>query len=362
MSIAPRALVLSALSLGTGSGLRAHYLARALRRLGWQVDLAAPPGDPLPYSAEMLHGSLICGLAGLRHYDLAVGIKPYPDAWIGLAVARLRGALAVVDVDDDDGGYRGGALGLLTRCLQAPGYWVAPRVSTHHPLLKEKLVARVGSARVVDLPQGVDTEVFAGREALGLGPKPIADPAAARLAFTAHLNVACQLDVLLDALGPWLQARPQARLVVAGGGPDEQRFRRLAQPLGEQVRFLGKVTPAEAARCLAEADVSVSAYGPSEGNRYRVPMKVAESLAMGTPVVSNLVPGLEALRPYLFACELEPSAFGAALDAALSDAAPRTLQGQAFVREHLDWTKVAASFLGQLRRTHALPFGTHERL
>ena len=353
---APRALVLSSLSLGTGSGLRAHYLARALRRLGWEARLVAPAGKPLPFSAELLHGSLACGLAGLGRYDLAVGVKPYPDAWLGLAAARLRSAVAVVDVDDDDGGYRGAAVGALTRAIQAPAFRLAPWISTHHALLKQKLAGRWGATRVLDLDQGVDLEVFAGRTE-GKGPARAEAP---RLAFTAHLNVACQLDVLLQVLSPWLLAKPAAQLTVAGGGPDEARFRRLAQPLGRQVRFLGSVTPAQAAQCLAEADVSVSAYGSSPGNRYRVPMKVAESLAMGTPVVSNLVPGLEVLRPYLFASSLEPQAFGAALDAALAEGQDRTQQGQAFVRQHLDWTRVAARLLAQIRLHTRLPFGEHE--
>jgi glycosyltransferase involved in cell wall biosynthesis len=349
---APRALVISALSLGTGSGLRAKYLAAALSRLGWQVRLAAPGGPPLPFSAEMLHGSLQCVWAGLYRYDLAVAVKGYPDAWLGLAAARARGALAVLDIDDDDGGYRGGALGALTRLIQAPGFGVASMLSTHHPLLKEALQARNASAFVLDLPQGVDLGIFDGR-AMPLDDAP-------RLAFTAHLNVACQLDVLLDALGPWLLAHPTATLTVAGGGPDEEKFRALAAPLGAQVSFLGTVSPRQAAECLAAAHVSVSAYGPSEGNRYRVPMKVAESLAMGTPVVTNMVPGLEPLRPYLFVSSLEPQAYGQAIDAALADGRTRSLQGQAYVRTHLDWTLVTAAWLAQIRREQDLPRGLHE--
>ncbi len=58
-------------------------------------------------------------------------------------------------------------------------------------------------------------------------------------------------------------------------------------------------SPLQAATVLAACDVAVSVYGPAVGNRYRVPMKVAESLALAKPVVSNLVPGLLPLKPYL---------------------------------------------------------------
>jgi len=181
------------------------------------------------------------------------------------------------------------------------------------------------------------------------------------LGFTAHLNVACQLELLLEAAGPWLRRRPNAALVVAGGGPLLERFRGLAAPLGAQVRFEGPQTPLQAAAVLAACDVSVSVYGPSLGNRYRVPMKVAESLALAKPVVSNLVPGLLPLRPYLVEAKAEASSFGRALDLALARGLPRARRGRDYVRRHLDWTRVAAAFLAQARQRHpALPRGRAE--
>jgi glycosyltransferase involved in cell wall biosynthesis len=356
----PRALVISALSARTGSGLRARYLASALERLGWEAVFTAPEGAPQPYSAEILSSAPSLMARGFGRFDLAVGVKPYPNAWLALGLARLRGAVSVLDVDDDDGGYRGGALGLLTRLIQAPGFGVSPLLSTHHPLLREKLAAAHGADRVLDLPQGVDTKVFAARKKrrprlAGL------EKASPLLAFTAHLNIACQLDVLLEALGPWLRAHAKAVLAIAGDGPDAERFRALAAPFGPQVRFLGKVDPHGAAALLACADASLSAYGPGEGNRYRVPMKVAESLAVGVPVVTNLVPGLQALAPYLYESSLDPRDFGRALDRALRARDGRTLRGRRQVRTHLDWDRVASAFLAQVRRrVPSLPRGARE--
>jgi glycosyltransferase involved in cell wall biosynthesis len=371
MRARPRAWVFSALSLNTGSGLRARYLRDALERLGWEASLFAPAGPPRPCSAEVVlgvPGLLRAALAG-EAPELAVGVKPYPAVWKALSLLRLRGSWTVCDVDDDDGGYRGGMLGGLTRILQAPAFWAAglggaDAYSTHHPLLRERLRARVGERPIVALEQGVDTHLFAGpdraarmawRRARGLEKALI-------LAFTAHMNVACQFDVLLPLLAPWLRRRREAVLVLFGGGPLLERFRRLAEPLGRQVRFLGPGTPADAAALLNAADLSVSAYGPGEGNRYRVPMKVGEALAMGVPVVSNLVPGLAALKPYLCTCDLDPLAYARALDAALRPAGRlRALRGQAYVRRHLAWERVAARFLDELRRHGAaLPKGVNE--
>jgi alpha-1,6-mannosyltransferase len=332
--------------------------------LGWEVRLAAPTGGPLPYSAELLFAAPRLALAAFGAYDLAVAIKPYPDAWLGLLSARLRGALCVVDVDDRDGAYRGGLAAGLTRGLQAPAYAVADLASTHHPLLKADLVGRLGPERVVDLAQGVDLEIFdavrlkAGRAAWrrghGLQRSSV-------LAFTAHLNVACRMELLLESLGPWLRRHPRAALVVAGSGPLEARFRRLAAPLGAQVRFLGAVSPAQAAETLAGSDCLVAAYGASEGDAYRVPMKVAEGLAMGLPVVTHGLPGLRRLQPFVFEAQHGPQAYGAALDRALGPKQPRVRRGQAWVRRELDWTRVACRFLAQVRAFKPLPRGSAER-
>jgi len=360
----PRALILSALSLGTGSGLRARYLAAALARLGWDAELAAPAGAPMPYSAEILAAAprLLRRAAG--RFDLAVGIKPYPDVWLALALARARGALAVVDVDDADGSYRGGAMAGLTHLLQAPAFAVAPLISTHHPLLRRALASGHGADRVLDLPQGVDLGLFdagARRAAAAAWRAKNGLRGRVLLGFTAHLNVACQLELLLDAAGPWLRRHPRACLVVAGGGPLLGHFQGLAAALGTQVRFEGPQTPLQAATVLAACDVSVSAYGPSQGNQYRVPMKVAESLALAKPVVSNLVPGLLPLRAVLHQAQPEPAAYGRALDQALAQGMVRARKGRDFVRRNLDWTRVAASFLAQARARHpSLPRGRGE--
>jgi len=360
----PRALVLSALSLGTGSGLRARYLADALTRLGWDARLAAPAGAPWPYSAEILASAPRLARQGMGRFDLAVGVKPYPDVWLALGLARLRGALAVADVDDADGAYRGPWLGGLTHAMQAPAFRIAPLLSTHHPLLRRDLAGRYGEARILDLPQGVDLGLFdaAARRA---------DAAAWRLrhglkgklllGFTAHLNVACQLELLLKACAPWLRRHARACLVVAGGGPLLAHFKAMAAPLGAQARFEGPQTPLQAATVLAACDVSVSVYGPALGNQYRVPMKVAESLALAKPVVSNLVPGLLPLRPYLVEASPDPVRYGRALDQALKSGGARARLGRGYVRRHLDWTRVAGAFLAQARRRRpSLPRGQAE--
>jgi hypothetical protein len=120
-----KSLVISALSLGTGSGLRAKYLHDALLRLDVQSHLAAPTGGPRPYSSEFFLSIPRCLAAAWQPVDFAVGVKPYPNVWLALLLARLRGAVTVVDVDDADSGYRGGLLGFLTKLIQWPAFQIA---------------------------------------------------------------------------------------------------------------------------------------------------------------------------------------------------------------------------------------------
>jgi glycosyltransferase involved in cell wall biosynthesis len=169
------------------------------------------------------------------------------------------------------------------------------------------------------------------------------------LGFAAHLNVACQLDVLLEAVGPWLKRRPAATLLIAGGGPERERFEKLTAPLGVQVRFLGQLKPEAIAEALSACDVGLSAYGNAPGNQYRVPMKVAEYLALGLPVVTNMIPGLKPLKPYVQSTEIDAVSFGRALNRALGAAAKaRAKKGQVYVWRRLSWDRVAQDLLTQL--------------
>jgi len=69
--------------------------------------LVAPAGKPWPFSAEFVVSAPKLAWRGLGGAELAVAVKPYPNAWLGLLFARMRGAVTVIDVDDADGGYRG---------------------------------------------------------------------------------------------------------------------------------------------------------------------------------------------------------------------------------------------------------------
>ncbi len=115
-----------------------------------------------------------------------------------------------MDVDDADGAYRGGFLAGLTHAIQAPAFRLAHLASTHHPLLRQELAQRHGAGQGAGPSRrawiwGSLTRPPAARPRPGLAPPRNGLSGRVLLGFTAHLNVACQLELLFEALWPWLR-------------------------------------------------------------------------------------------------------------------------------------------------------------
>ncbi|GIV81030.1 MAG: hypothetical protein KatS3mg051_0384 [Anaerolineae bacterium] len=111
------------------------------------------------------------------------------------------------------------------------------------------------------------------RAALGLGPEPL-------LLTVARLVPWKGIDHLIRALS----AVPEARLLVAGDGPDENRLRSLADEAGVtgRVTFLGRVSRERLTLYFCAADY-VALYSGYEGLSH----VLLEALAAGTPVIAS---------------------------------------------------------------------------
>jgi len=147
-------------------------------------------------------------------------------------------------------------------------------------------IARVGrlggpdpaaDGRLVDIPNGVDTERFHP----GAGGAGGDDERPVRIHFQGRLVEQKRPGRLVDAVA---QSDGDWRLTVGGDGPLrgelERRVRRAG--IGDRVEFLGYVPDADLPARYARSDVFVlpSAY---EG----MPLTVLEALASGTPVVAS---------------------------------------------------------------------------
>jgi glycosyltransferase involved in cell wall biosynthesis len=133
------------------------------------------------------------------------------------------------------------------------------------------------------IPNGVTVGPLPGDAASRAARARLGLPAEAFVVgIVARLSAQKAHHVLFEAFAILRRSRPQARLVVVGGGPREQELRALAAGLGlgDTVQFTGilrdvpDVLPAFDVSCLSSVH---------EG----VPMAVIESMASGIPVVAT---------------------------------------------------------------------------
>jgi len=97
------------------------------------------------------------------------------------------------------------------------------------------------------------------------------------------------VDLLLKGFAQVASEMPHAILILVGGGRDFSALCQLAIDLGIEsvVRFFGRVPPSEISMYYAVADVSVDPVHDDDIARARSPLKLYESLALGTPVITG---------------------------------------------------------------------------
>jgi glycosyltransferase involved in cell wall biosynthesis len=130
--------------------------------------------------------------------------------------------------------------------------------------------------RVHVVPNGVDPDRFR--------PRTIPPRRTFTVGFVGSLKPWHGVDLLIAALR---RMDDHVRLLIVGDGPQLQDLRRAAKPLGERVVFTGALAPAAIPAALAQMDVTVAPYPPTEV--YFSPLKVFEYMAAGTAVVASAV-------------------------------------------------------------------------
>jgi glycosyltransferase involved in cell wall biosynthesis len=250
----------------------------------------------------------------------------------------------------------------------APAIWVArwrqvPVVVNYRGgeaaefLTRSQRVVRwsMGSIARLIVPSGFLKEVF-GRCGMVAEIVPnIVDlsrfrPAAVRPPSTPHLVVARNLEAIYDnatalqAFAQVLARVPDARLTLAGTGPEHAALEALAQRLGvaAQVTFAGRLEREAMAALLRDCAVALN---PSRVDN--TPNSVLEAWASGVPVVSTNVGGVPFIAQHGVTALLVPPQDAAAMADAvvrvLSDAA---LAGQLSSNglaqaQHYTWERVA---------------------
>lgn len=166
-------------------------------------------------------------------------------------------------------------------------------VTTHTRFnVKRHLSYGVSPERLFYVPNGVDRDRFENisdqavqvlRERLDLDGCGV-------ILYVGNLSLTNHpIDLLLDAFAKVYQQNTDARLLLVGGGEDYDTVKTRVAKLGlaDVVQFAGRVAPERIPVYFKLADVSVEPVLDDEVARARSPLKVFESMAVGTPVVAG---------------------------------------------------------------------------
>jgi glycogen synthase len=144
------------------------------------------------------------------------------------------------------------------------------------------------------IPNAVDTDSFAFdpppdqalREQLGLANKSV-------LAFIGSFYGYEGLELLVDAFAALCERRPEARLLMAGGGPSEAALRKQVERLRllDRVTFTGRVPHADVHRYYGVTDVLVYPRLSVRVTEIVTPLKPLEAMAQGRVLVASDVGG-----------------------------------------------------------------------
>jgi glycosyltransferase involved in cell wall biosynthesis len=150
-------------------------------------------------------------------------------------------------------------------------------------------------AKLVEMPNGVDTELFKPegghgglRERLGIGTDAVVAAFVATLHRAHHYK---RDDLAIDGLASLADDR--VHLVVAGAGEllDGFRSRAAAAGMADRVHFLGAVPHAELPEVLRAADLFLLTTEPPES----FGIVLIEAMACGLPAIATDYPGVRAV-------------------------------------------------------------------
>jgi PEP-CTERM/exosortase A-associated glycosyltransferase len=243
----------------------------------------------------------------------------------------------------------------LTRALET---WALRRVDFATTIcegLRSEIIGRgIPARKIAVIPNAVDIGDFAVGGArdedlaarLGLQGKTV-------LGFIGSFYAYEGLDILLNALPAMLAKRPEIRVLLVGGGPQDAALHAQAKALGleGQVVFTGRVPHSEVQRYYNLVDVLCYPRHKMRLTDLVTPLKPLEAMAQGRLMVASDVGGHKELiedgrTGVLFAAG-DAGALSRQVLALLE--APHTWQdfrqlGRSFVEQERNWTASVARY------------------
>ena len=281
----------------------------------------------------------------------------------GSLLARRLGIPHILEVNaplaDEEDRFRGLSLPRLTRRLER---WVMCRadlvIVVSPPLEEHARRLGVPPERIRVLPNGVDTRRFSPardrervRARLGLDGAFVAG-------FAGTLRPWHGVAHLIRGFASAASTQANMKLMIMGDGPERATLESLAREVGvaERVAFLGAVPHSEMGDHLAACDVLCAPYGPIEGF-YFSPIKIAEYLACGRPVIASavghLAQTLDESRGAVLTAPGDEDAIGRALLSLARDPKRREALGAAAASSVWTWSDVASAVLREAAESRA---------
>jgi len=230
-------------------------------------------------------------------------LNALPALWVG-----RRRSLPVVyevralweDAAVDHGVTTEGSLRYrLSRALETYALRRADRITTIcEGLRREIITRRIDPARITVIPNAVDTALFRFgaapdpglRRQLGLENATVVGLAGSFYGYEG-------LDLLIDAAASVAARRPELRVLLVGGGPQEDALKALAARRGiaDRVVFAGRVPHAEVQRYYELIDVLAYPRRRIRLTEIVTPLKPLEAMAQGRMFVASDVGGHQEL-------------------------------------------------------------------
>jgi PEP-CTERM/exosortase A-associated glycosyltransferase len=332
------------LPVSDGYSIRSRYLLALQREIGWEVAAvtsaqhADPARKPAP-GREEVEREEVEGVPHYRTHAPAPPRLPLLREWALMralrarlreairewqpwlvhvhspvlcalpALAAARGLPVVYEIRDlwenasvDRGKFaHGSALYRLAQRLEDHALRRASAVVTIGECLREEVARRCPSARRLHVvPNGVDLSHFEPGPPDGEARRRWNPDGAPLLAYAGAFQPYEGLDVLLRGFELLLRSRPEARLLLAGSGPEDAALRRLAGTLSlrDRVTFAGRIPHEEVGSLYSIADALVYPRRRTRTTALTTPLKPLEAMALGKAVLASDLPALrELVRP-----------------------------------------------------------------
>jgi PEP-CTERM/exosortase A-associated glycosyltransferase len=321
------------LPLHSGYTFRTAAILREQRRLGWEthhltspkhgafkndfetfdgLDFHRTPASRAPWAKLPLLGEIelmrtlekrIAALIEELRPDVLHAHSPVLNAIPAIQAGHRAGIPVVYEVRafwedaavDHGTTTEGSARYRATRAMETWALKHADHVTCICEGLRADIVARgVPVERVTVIPNAVDAETFVPggeadatlRQQLGLADAEV-------VGFIGSFYAYEGLDLLLEALPALIERRHNVKLLLVGGGPQDENLKARAAALGiaDRVVFAGRVPHAEVQRYYDQIDVLAYPRHPMRLTDLVTPLKPLEAMAQKRIFVASDVGG-----------------------------------------------------------------------